>query len=144
MTMLAQITSIAPDYLWSALVLFTWVVMVGGGISNWINSRKSQKREVSFSENYVTSDVCKEQHLRITKEIETMAANRRCDIRDLHEKVNHISNLVSAQGSKLNDFAAITENIQTISNCVSAQGAKLDLIGQRITELDRKFDRRHE
>jgi hypothetical protein len=120
MTMLAQITSVSPNFLWEALVFITWAAMIGATVYNAATSRRTQKREVSMSENHVSAEFCKEQHSRLTKEIETMAVNRRSDTRDLHEKVNLVSNLVSAQG------------------------AKLDLIAQRITEMDRKIDRNKE
>lgn len=114
---LAQLTTVDAGYLKDFLLISIAGISVWSSISTAAASKKSQRREVSMVDNFVTSEDCQRSHDATQKQVENAAADRKIDMNRLYTSIHDLGILVSAHS------------------------AKLEIFGQRVTHMDVKLDR---
>lgn len=74
----------------------------------------SQKREVSFSDQYSTREQCAERHGVLTNEIQKIDHERRTSVANLHEKIDHLSERIDKRIDEIpaRTIALLTETKQ--------------------------------
>lgn len=114
---LAQLTTVDAGSLKDFLLISIAGISVWSSISTAAASRKSQRREVSLVDSFVTTDDCRRLHDATQKHVEKTSDDWKNEVNRLYTSIHDLS-------------------IQ-----VAAQGAKLDIFSQRITHMDQKLDR---
>ena len=94
--MLAQIQTVDPIHLRDIVILIGFFLSAGASAVAILGQRRTQKREVSFADQFVTSAFCEKQHTNLTAEIKALQADRRGDVANLHNKIEAVAREVSS------------------------------------------------
>jgi len=117
-----------PIHVWNFLVIIGFLASTGASLAAILGQRRTQRREVSILDNFVTMQFCERQHGRLSSESDANRVEKRQDIINLREE-------------KRQDSGLLHTKIESVALSVAEINGQLGLINQRLTQVDFKLDR---
>jgi hypothetical protein len=131
--MLAQLAA-QPDHVKDFLIIIGFILSAGASAAALLNQRRTQKREVTFGQEFVTRDFCQSMHTRdsgevkrLVAEVEELKRDRVGVLAKVEEKIDKLRVEIKhdIQAAALTDESRISSVHDRINDVLSAV-AKLE------------------
>ena len=106
------------------MLTLAFLASVWSGIGVWRNGRRTQKREVSFAEQFASRETVERIEFSLGESMKKDSANRR----EIYDRLR-------------NDTEVLHEKINGVDRKVGGLETATELLSQRMIQMDQKLDR---